>query len=95
MSLYANSDYYKGTTLETSQSHPTPSTKTSTFVSTLPGGAHTTITSVEVVTAGGAEEATETSSPTGALQSGSVAPINQIRAVEVLIGVVVGGALFA
>ncbi|KAI1776005.1 hypothetical protein F4818DRAFT_365913 [Hypoxylon cercidicola] len=57
-----------GTT--TMNSDTTRATRTSTFTSTLPGGAMTTITSVEVVTSGVPEEASTTSGSSGSLQSG-------------------------
>ncbi|RYP65544.1 hypothetical protein DL769_006290 [Monosporascus sp. CRB-8-3] len=84
-----------GTTLETSKAPPTPSTRTSTFTSTLPGGAQTTVTSVEVITAGLPDEEEPTEAPTGALQSGLAVPLSHRHAMEALVGAVIGGALLA
>ncbi|KAI2779575.1 hypothetical protein F4815DRAFT_188418 [Daldinia loculata] len=87
------------TTLTTATSASTPSTtrppRTSTFTSTLPGGAKTTITSVEVVTPGAPEEASQTSEAEGSLQSGPAMLPARRPVVEVIIGAVVGGALLA
>ncbi|KAI1663096.1 hypothetical protein F4813DRAFT_20270 [Daldinia decipiens] len=87
------------TTLTTATSAPTPSTtkppRTSTFTSTLPGGAKTTITSVEVVTPGAPEEASQTSEAEGSLQSGPAMLPARRPVVEVIIGAVVGGVLLA
>ncbi|KAI0119130.1 hypothetical protein F4814DRAFT_228064 [Daldinia grandis] len=87
------------TTLTTATSASTPSTtrppRTSTFTSTLPGGAKTTITSVEVVTPGAPEEASQTSEAEGSLQSGLAMLPARRPVVEVIIGAVVGGALLA
>ena len=81
-----------GSTLETSQAPaPTRSTRTSTIVSTLPGGVHTTVTSVEVVTAE-PEEPTATEE-SGELQTNVAVPNFPGRAMEVLVGAVIGGAL--
>ena len=81
-----------GTTLETTQAPaPTRSTRTSTIVSTLPGGVHTTVTSVEVVTAE-PEEPTGTEE-SGELQTNVAVPNYPGRAMEVLVGAVIGGAL--
>ncbi|KAI1404516.1 hypothetical protein F4819DRAFT_108243 [Hypoxylon fuscum] len=83
-----------GSTLATTTTPSTASTvppKTSTFVSTLPGGAKTTITSVEVVTPGAPEEASTTAGSSGSLQSGLAVPVARKPIVEMVIGVVVGG----
>ncbi|KAI1761390.1 hypothetical protein GGR53DRAFT_29728 [Hypoxylon sp. FL1150] len=85
-------DSTPGTTT-TSSSITSRATRTSTFTSTLPGGAKTTITSVEVVTPGIPDEASTTSGSTGSLQSGFAVPAAQKPMVELVIGVVVGGAL--
>ncbi|KAI6090954.1 hypothetical protein F4821DRAFT_228317 [Hypoxylon rubiginosum] len=87
-------DSTPGTTT-TSNSITSRATRTSTFTSTLPGGAKTTITSVEVVTPGAPEEASTTSGSSGSLQSGQAAPFARKPVVELVIGVVVGGALLA
>ncbi|KAI1464630.1 uncharacterized protein F4812DRAFT_161307 [Daldinia caldariorum] len=92
-----------GTTLTTATTPTTPTSaptttrahRTSTFTSTLPGGAKTTITSVEVVTPGAPEEASQTSEAEGSLQSGPAVLPARRPVVEVIIGVVVGGALLA
>ncbi|KAI5856221.1 hypothetical protein GGS23DRAFT_589081 [Durotheca rogersii] len=80
------------TTATPSSSGSTRPTRVSTFTSTLPGGAVTTITSVEVVTPG-PEEATTTSGSSGSLQSGFAAPLARRRVAEVVIGAIIGGAV--
>ncbi|KAK5627226.1 hypothetical protein RRF57_002941 [Xylaria bambusicola] len=68
---------------------------TSTFTSTLPGGAVTTITEVAVIT----PDVTDTdgdSTPTtgiGNLQTGSAAPIVRSPGFEVFAGLLVGGVM--
>ncbi|KAI1391263.1 uncharacterized protein F4822DRAFT_427112 [Hypoxylon trugodes] len=81
------------TTTSTSSASTTRPTQTSTFVSTLPGGAKTTITSVEVVTPGAAEGASTTADSSGSLQSGIAVALARKPVVEVIIGAVVGGVL--
>ncbi|KAI1092350.1 hypothetical protein F5B19DRAFT_213348 [Rostrohypoxylon terebratum] len=82
-------------TATTSSASTTASPRTSTFTSTLPGGAKTTITSVEVVTPGATEAASTTSGTSGSLQSGVGRALAVNPMVEVIIGVIVGGALLA
>ncbi|KAI1414213.1 hypothetical protein F5Y13DRAFT_18355 [Hypoxylon sp. FL1857] len=82
------------TTTTPSSTTTTRPPRTSTFTSTLPGGAKTTITSVEVVTPGAPEEASTTSGSQGSLQSGLAVPVGRKPVVEIVIGAVVGGALF-
>ncbi|KAI1473464.1 hypothetical protein F4774DRAFT_44459 [Daldinia eschscholtzii] len=82
-------------TTHTSAPGTTRAPRTSTFTSTLPGGAKTTITSVEVVTPGAPEEASQTSEAEGSLQSGPAMLPARRPVVEVIIGAVVGGALLA
>ncbi|KAI0891592.1 hypothetical protein F4806DRAFT_301844 [Annulohypoxylon nitens] len=80
-------------TTTTSSASTTASPRTSTFTSTLPGGAKTTITSVEVVTPGATEAASTTSGTSGSLQSGVGRALAINPMVEVVIGVLVSGAL--
>ncbi|KAI1214514.1 uncharacterized protein F4807DRAFT_414 [Annulohypoxylon truncatum] len=80
-------------TTTTSSAGTTTSPRTSTFTSTLPGGAKTTITSVEVVTPGATEAASTTSGTSGSLQSGAGRSLVIKPVAEVVIGVIVGGAL--
>ncbi|KAI2641918.1 hypothetical protein GGS26DRAFT_29014 [Hypomontagnella submonticulosa] len=87
---------YLDSTLATSTTPSSSTTRpprTSTFTSTLPGGAKTTITSVEVVTPGAPEGASSTDDSGGSLQTGNPAPPARKPVVEAVIGVVVGGVL--
>ncbi|KAI1630641.1 hypothetical protein F4809DRAFT_635943 [Biscogniauxia mediterranea] len=67
--------------------------RTSTFTSTLPGGAVTTVTSVEVITPGSSDQATTSSSASGSLQTGLAVPVARGCLRDVLAGVVIGGAI--
>ena len=74
----------------------TTSSRTSTFVSTLPGGAETTITTVEVVTGvGEVTKPTQTSDGSGgSLQSGNPAPYLAAPVYKVMAGAVALGGAF-
>lgn len=79
---------------QTPEKTPTTTSKTSTFVSTMPGGAETTITTVEVVT-GEAAAATPTNDGSGgALQTGNPAPYLSAPIYRVMAGAVAVGGLF-
>jgi hypothetical protein len=69
------------------------SSHTSTFVSTLPGGKLTTITTIEIVTGGGAGPTSTTSAGGGTLQSGIAVPNHRVPMIEAVVGLVIGGAL--
>ncbi|KAK8041191.1 hypothetical protein PG994_014198 [Apiospora phragmitis] len=78
---------------QTPEKTPT-SSRTSTYVSTMPGGAETTITTVEVVT-GEAAAATPTNDGSGgALQTGNPAPYHGAPIYKVMAGVVAVGGVF-
>ncbi|KAH9989041.1 hypothetical protein F4779DRAFT_266869 [Xylariaceae sp. FL0662B] len=81
------------TTTSPSSTITTSPPRTSTFISTLPGGAQTTITSVEVVTNGGPQQATTTDTAPGSLQTGLAFRLARDQVVEVVVGAVVGAAL--
>ncbi|GAW12758.1 hypothetical protein ANO14919_021290 [Xylariales sp. No.14919] len=73
---------------------PTPTSRTSTFTSTLPGGVVTTVTEVAVVTPG-ATGGDSTTSAIGNLQTGSSAPIVRGPGFEILAGFLVGGIMLS
>ncbi|TRX92993.1 hypothetical protein FHL15_006131 [Xylaria flabelliformis] len=81
-------------------SHPTtakPTSTTSTFTSTLPGGAVTVVTEVTVVTPG-VSEGDNDGTPTtgmGSLQTDSAAPMVRGPGFEIIAGLLLGGVMLA
>ncbi|KAI1750126.1 hypothetical protein F4782DRAFT_510811 [Xylaria castorea] len=89
-----------GTSSSSASSHPTtgtPTSKTSIFTTTLPGGEVTVVTEVAVITPG-ASEGDDAGTPTtgpGNLQTDSAAPIVRGPGFEIIVGLILGGVMLA